>query len=90
MLAAAAGLFALGFGGLKETTAKARSATLLPVSAGLSLLVVMLLTGTTLEMAWTVRSETNPLFAAMSFLLLEITAAALAWLLPPAIGRIVR
>ncbi len=90
LLAAAAGLFALGFGGLKETTAKARSATLLPVSAGLSLLVVMLLTGTTLEMAWTVRSETNPLFAAMSFLLLEITAAALAWLLPPAIGRIVR
>ncbi len=90
LLAAAAGLFALGFGGLKETTATARNAVLLPVSAGLSLLVVMLITGVALEMAWSIRSHTNPLSAAMTFLLLEIAAAALAWFLPSAIGKIVR
>lgn len=89
-LTGAAGLIAMGFGGLKETRAIPQTYIWHLLGAGLSLLCVLLILSTTTNLAWTIRAEGSVVAAALCILLLECIACILIWMLPNAIAGVVR
>ena len=86
----AAGLFAMGFGGLKETTGAARAYLHHLVGAGLALLCALLIIATTLDLAWDIRAAGSIPVAALAILLTEIIACILIWLLPRSIAKLAK
>ena len=86
----AAGLFAMGFGGLKETTGAAKAYLHHLVGAGLALLCALLIIATTLDLAWDIRAAGSIPVAALAILLTEIIACILIWLLPRSIAKLAK
>ena len=89
-LVGAAGLLALGFGGLKETTGSVRAYTSHLLGAGLSLLCVLLVIATGLDLVWDIRADGSIPVAALAVLLTDIIACLLIWLLPRSIGKLAK
>ncbi|WP_419738626.1 hypothetical protein [Ruegeria sp.] len=89
-LTGAAGLFAMGFGGLKETRTIPVNYVRHLIGAGLALLCVLMILSTTTNLAWSIRAEGSITAAALSILLLECVACALIWVLPKSVAGVVR
>lgn len=89
-LAGAAGLLALGFGGLKETTGSVKRYITHLLGAGLSLLCCLLIIATVLDLAWDIRAAGSVPAIALAILLTDIIACLLIWLLPRSIGRLAK
>ena len=86
----ATGLFAMGFGGLKETTASVKAYLHHLIGAGLSLLCTLLIIAIFLDLAWDIRAAGSIPVAALAILLADIIACLLIWLLPRSIERIAK
>ena len=89
-LAGAVGLFVMGYGGLKETTAAVHAYLRHLVGAGLSLLCTLLVIATVLDLAWDIRATGSIPVTALAILLADIIACLLIWLLPRSISRLAK
>lgn len=88
VLSGAAGVLALGFGGLKETTGTAKAWAGHLIGAGLALLTALIVMTTGTEFVWDVRrAASNPLAAVFAVILMETANAALMWALPGAVAK---
>ncbi|MCY4302388.1 MAG: hypothetical protein OXC68_11740 [Aestuariivita sp.] len=89
VLVGASGVFALGFGGLKETTSVARAYIRHMIGATFALLTALILVAATAPVSWQIHAAgTEPLPALLSILLVEGVATALLWALPAAVAAV--
>ncbi len=89
-LAAAAGIPVIGLGGLTQGMAAAQRWIISLISSGMSLMALFLVLAVTALLTWDVRSTTDPAYAALVLVFLELLALALLFLLPRAAGSIVK
>ena len=89
VLTGAAGLLAVGFGGLQETTGAARAYMRHLIGAGLALLTALVVMAAVTGFVWELRAATSvPYVGAQAVLLMEIIGVALIWFLPLSVLRI--
>ena len=89
-LAAAAGIPVIGLGGLTQGMAAAQRWIISLISSGMSLMALFLVLAVTALLTWDVRSTTDPAYAALVLVFLELLALALLFLLPRAAGSVVK
>ena len=89
-LTAAAGIPVIGLGGLTQGMAAAQRWMISLFSSGMSLMALFLVLAVTELLAWDVRSTSNPAYASIVVLFLELLALALLFLLPRSAGSIVK
>ena len=94
VLTGGAGLFIMGFGGLKETTGAVKAYLRHLGGAGLALLCTLLIIAIFLDLAWEIRGSIRAAgsipVAALAVLLADIIACLLIWLLPRSIERLAK
>ena len=89
VLVMAAGLLAVGFGGLQETTPAAKAYVRQLIGATLSLMTALIIMSTLAPLSWDLRAAgAQPLPTIITILLMELMAMILIWTLPSAVGAV--
>ena len=89
-LTAAAGIPVLGLGGLTQGMAAVQRWIWSLIGSGMSLMALLLVLAVTELLSWDVRSATDPAYAAIVLVFLELLALALVLMLPRTAGSIVK
>ena len=89
-LTAAAGIPVLGLGGLTQGMAAVQRWILSLIGSGMSLMALLLVLAVTALLSWDVRSATDPAYAAIVLVFLELLALALVLVLPRTAGSLVK
>ena len=88
-LVMAAGLLAVGFGGLQETTRAAKAYVRQLIGATLSLLTALIIMSALAPFSWDVRAAgAQPLPTVITILLMELMVMMLVWTLPSAVASV--